>query len=297
MLVSTMLTDPERRRVDAVGMGAYELAHRDSIDEVMTDVRGRHAKAVVISVACCQSSDIPRIEGRLVSIVRDFPRVTALGLLSGAADVTPSAMLLLGRSGIRTVVDARSPDGWRVLREALTERSHCTDIAATAIAQISEDLGAASEDCRRFFATLFTVDDSVFRVGQLGRVFAVEPSTLISRFARAGLPSPKTYLSWARLVKAAALLENPGLSLARAAMALEYSSPQALARHLRLYLSVGGPVFRRSYDGARMLARFRRDLVLAHIEVLRWFSPFGGHNGGVGGPGSGEAHPKFKSGG
>src|SRR5215469_771487 len=97
MLVSTMLTDPERRRVDAVGMGAYELAHRDSIDEVMTDVRGRHAGAVVISVACCRSSDTPRIEGRLVSIVRDFPRVTALGLLSDAGDVTPSGMLLLGR--------------------------------------------------------------------------------------------------------------------------------------------------------------------------------------------------------
>ncbi len=273
MLVSTMLTASERRRVDAVGTGAYELAHWDSIDEVMTDVRGRSARAVVISVACCQSNNTPRIEGRLTRIVRDFPGVTALALLSEAADGAPSAMLLLGRSGVRTVVDTRASDGWRTLRDALAERSSAADIVTTAISQMGEDLLGASDDCRRFFTTVFAVGESVVRVQQLGRLFAVEPSTLISRFARAGLPSPKIYLSWARLVKAAALLENPGVSFAAAATALEYSSPQALSRHLLRHLGLTVPAFRHSYDGRRMLNRFRAELVQRYIGVLAAFSP------------------------
>ena len=265
----------ERRRVDAIGTGVYELAHRDSIDEVMVDVRGRNACAVVISAACCQTADAPRMESRVASIVRDFPRVTALALLSETTDRIPSAILLLGRTGIRTLVDARSPDGWRTLRDALAERSMTADIATAAAAQISQDLADAPEDCRRFFTTLFTVDESIARVQQLGRLFAVGPSTLISRFTRAGLPSPKTYLSWARLVKAASLLENRGVSFAAAATALDYSSPQALTRHVSYQLGLRVAAFRESYDGERMLATFRRDLVLGYIGVLRRFSPLG----------------------
>jgi AraC-like DNA-binding protein len=281
MLVSTMLTARERHRVDAVGIGAYDLAHRDSIDEVMADVRGRWARAVVISVACCQSRDSLRIEGRLTSMVRDFPRVAALALLSEPTDAAPAAILLLGRSGFRTVVDTRCPDGWRTLRDALAERSTTGDIVSAAISQLGEDLRGARADCRRFFATVFAADESVVRVQQLACLFAVAPSTLISRFARAGLPSPKTYLSWARLVKAAALLENPGVSFAAAATALEYSSPQALSRHLLQLLGLGVPAFRHSYDGAKMLARFRTELVLGYVGALTRFSPLWGPKRGV----------------
>ncbi len=247
----------------------------------MADVRGHHARAVVISVACCQSRDSLRTEGRLTSLVRDFPRVTALALLGEPTNAAPAAILLLGRSGFRIVVDTRCADGWRTLREALAERSTAGDIVTTAISQVGEDLREARAECRRFFTTLFAVDESVVRVQQLGCLFAVAPSTLISRFARAGLPSPKTYLSWARLVKAAALLENPGVSFAAAATALEYSSPQALSRHLSQLLGLGVPAFRQSYDGGRMLARFRSELVLRYVGVLTPFSPLSGPRRGI----------------
>jgi len=52
-LVSTMLTAPERSRVDAVGVGLYETLHRDSIDEVTRDVRHRGVGAILVSVKCC----------------------------------------------------------------------------------------------------------------------------------------------------------------------------------------------------------------------------------------------------
>jgi len=161
MVVSTMLTGAERCRVDAAGTDAYEVVHRDSIDEVVGDVRACRARAVLVSVACCQSPNVARIEGRIASIVRDFPRVTTMALLSEATSAAPTAMLLLGRSGVRTVVDARRPEGWRVLRETLAERlTTGTDIVATAVTQLSADLRDAPGDCRRFFFALFSAAET-----------------------------------------------------------------------------------------------------------------------------------------
>jgi AraC-like DNA-binding protein len=277
LLVSTMLTGAERCRVDAVGMDAYEVVHRDSIDEVVGDVRARRARAVVLSVACYQPGNATRIEGRIASIVRDFPRVTTLALLTEASGLAPSAMLSLGRSGIRTVVDARRPEGWRMLRQVLAEHSDvASDIVSAAIAQLAVDLSDATADCRRFFVTLFSANETVTRVDQLGQIFAVLPSTLISRFVRRGLPSPKLYLSWARLVRAASLLEDPGISISAAATALEYSSPQAFTRHLQLQLGITVSAFRRDYKGPTMLRRFREELVLGYLPKLSGFRPIGG---------------------
>jgi AraC-like DNA-binding protein len=275
-LVSTMLMPPEQRRIDAIGTGRCDIVHRECIEQVVGDVRGRQARAVVISVASCSRCRDPvRVERGITGIVRDFPRVVALALLSEATPSAPSSILLLGRSGIRTLVDTRCPDGWSALRDVLIARSTTPDISASAIAQLSADLSAAAADCRQFFLALFAVHESVARVDQLARLFAVLPSTLISRFARHALPSPKTYLSWARLVRAAALLEDPGVSISSAATMLEYSSPQAFSRHLQLCLGLSVSAFRRTHDGATMLARFRCELIVQHLAILNGFSPTG----------------------
>ena len=273
MCVSTMLTMPERYRVDAVGTDTCDLVHRDTIDEVLRDVRSRRAGAVVLSVARCEHPEAARIECRVSSLVRDFPRVTALALLGELSGDAPSTMLLLGRSGIRTIVDVRRPDGWRALRNALSVRSVAGDITSRALAQLMSDLCSAPPDCRQFFIPLFNSTEPVTTVAQLARMLAVLPSTLISRFGRASLPSPKTYLSWARLVRAAALLENPGVSASAVATALEFSSPQGFGRHVRLRLNLTLSTFRRLYTGADMLARFRQELVLDHLSKLTVFRP------------------------
>ena len=124
--VSTMLTAPERGRVDAAGTGLYVATHRDSINEVIGDVRGRRAHAVVISVACCAGGSTGRVVNRVARIVRDFPRVATVALLTDADWQSPSVVLALGRSGVETLVDARQPTGWRSLREAV---AHCRGTA------------------------------------------------------------------------------------------------------------------------------------------------------------------------
>jgi AraC-like DNA-binding protein len=104
----------------------------------------------------------------------------------------------------------------------------------------------------------------------------VLPSTLMSRFFRAGLPAPKRYLAWARLVRAARLLENPGLSIADASNQLEYSSAQSFGRHVKTMLGVTAGQFRRVHDGQAMLHRFRDELLRPHRDKLLDLRPLSG---------------------
>jgi AraC-like DNA-binding protein len=274
--VSTMLTGPERGRVDAAGTGLYVATHRDSIDEVIGDVRGRRAHAVVISVACCVGGDVTtgRVVNRVASIVRDFPRVPTLALLTDTEGQMPSAVLALGRSGVRTLIDARHPTGWRLLRDAVAQCHDATaELEAAAVRQLSLDLCDAPNDCRQFFTALFLSPVTVTTVQALARALNVAPTTLVSRFSRRRLPSPKAYLASARIARAAAILEDPAVSVAAVARALEYSSPQSFGRHLHRRLGLTPTAFRRSYDGAGMLDFFRRELVLPHVATLRTFAP------------------------
>ena len=81
-----MLTAPERSRVDAAGIGLYETLHRDSIDEVTRDVRaprGRRDPGVG-QVLPDWTGAARVVTTRVASIVRDFPRVTAVALLTDA---------------------------------------------------------------------------------------------------------------------------------------------------------------------------------------------------------------------
>jgi AraC-like DNA-binding protein len=95
----------------------------------------------------------------------------------------------------------------------------------------------------------------------------------MSRFFRAKLPPPKMYLSLARLIRAAKLFENPGLSVASVANYLDYSSPQSFGRHVRTVMKMSPVTFRESYDGAGMLQHFRGELILPYAETLRSFRP------------------------
>lgn len=268
--VTTMLDPGERARVDAAGVGLYRAYHRESLDDILRDLRERPIGAVLLSVARC----VERDAARLATMVREFPRVPAVALLSQLEQQTPRAVLALGRSGVRTLVDVRQPTGWRELRTVLLE-GRADDIQRLALAALATDLPDAHEECRRFFETLFR-PGSIATVRVLARALGILPSTMMSRFFRARLPAPKRYLAMARLVRAARLLENAGLSVANVSNHLDYSSPQSFGRHVRTMLGLTAVEFRQRYDGEGMLRRFREDLVIPHVAVLRRFTPLSG---------------------
>jgi AraC-like DNA-binding protein len=268
MPVTTILTPGERQRVDAAAEGLYSALHRESFDEVLADLRERRAGAVLISIARygLQSS------ARMAAMVREFPRVPAMALLTETHYSTPQNLLSLGQLGVRILIDARQPSGWQALRDILAaERSN--DLQRTALGQLSADLSGAPADCWRFFELLFSNTPQVHTVRQLARQMNILPSTLMSRFFRAHLPPPKKYLSTARLIRAAKLFENPGLSIASVANYLDYSSPQSFGRHVRTVMKMSPVTFRETYDGVGMLQFFRNELVLPHVDILRAFKP------------------------
>src|SRR5258705_540475 len=274
--VSTILTPLERSRVDAAAQGLCDPLHRESLDEVLADLRDQKATLVLISVTRYGSKN----SSRVAAMVREFPRVPAVALLTKTASSTPHATLALGQLGIRTLVDARMPAGWQTLRNILASQG-TSDLQRSALAQISLDLTGVSKDCWRFFELLFDSSPKISTVRQLARHLNILPSTLMSRFFRAKLPAPKRYLSLARLIRAARLFENPGLSVARVANHLDYSSPQSFGRHVRTVMRMSPVKFRTVYDGQGMLQFFRTELILPYAEVLCTFRPSAAYPGWI----------------
>ena len=76
--VTTILTPAERVRVDAAGEGLYTALHRDSVDDVIRDLKEQRAAAVLVSVTRCGSRDATQV----AMLVREFPRVPTVALLT-----------------------------------------------------------------------------------------------------------------------------------------------------------------------------------------------------------------------
>src|SRR5207237_1199203 len=70
----------------------------------------------------------------------------------------------------------------------------------------------------------------------VARHHLIRPITLTAHFYRESLPSPQTYLPGMRLVQAAYLFGNPGLSISDVAYRLDYSSSQSLGRNFKAML-------------------------------------------------------------
>lgn len=266
--VATMLTPTERIRVDAAGEGSYHAVHRDSVAELVQDLKSNRVSAVLVSVTRCDQ----RARAGVAALVREFPRVPTVALLTQLDRSTPHAMLSLGSTGVRQLVDVREADGWRELRSYLMS-SRGEDIQRQALGQLAMDLSGVPQDCWRFFESLFLSPPRVATVRALARRLDVLPSTLMSRFFRAKLPAPKQYLACARLVRAARLFENPGFSVANVANHLDYSSPQSFGRHVRTIMRLTAVQFREQYDGEGMIQYFRQTLVAPHLDKLRQLRP------------------------
>ena len=280
--VSTFLTTRERAQLDAaVGdcTGCLVPAHRDALATVRTDVAAGQADAVLVSAARITAADVPT----LAALVRAFPAVPVAGFVSAAesaagADVVAGA-LLLGGAGVGTVLDCRTPRGWTVLRGTFAP-CHLPDaFARGCVASVLADVrgerdGAEIADgLARFFVLAFAPD--VTSAKQVAARLGVPPSTLGSRFFRAGLPSIKRYVSLARLTWAASLGEQPGLSLAAIASRLDASSPQSFHRTVRTLTGGSAAQFRRTTTGRTMLDHYRAALVTPYRDVLRTFDPIG----------------------
>ncbi|HEX6107760.1 MAG TPA: helix-turn-helix transcriptional regulator [Gemmatimonadales bacterium] len=268
--VAAVLLPGERPRVDAAGSGCFAVLHRDTVPEAVRVVRERPVDAVLVSVHRCGPEQMDAV-GHLV---REFPAIPTVALLSQHDPGATERLLRLGASGVRQVVDVTSPSGWSRLREVVGQPA--TRSAARIQGPILDALAGAPPDTRLFVEAMIRLAPDTPTVAVLAERLYVRPSTLMSRFARAGLPSPKNYLAAVRLLHAAHLFESAGLSVADVAYRLEYSSPQSFGRHLRAMLGVTALEFRRRFPFPVALERFVRLMIEPYVEVWESFHPMVG---------------------
>lgn len=267
LLVATVLPPEERSRVEAAGSGCFDVLHRDSVTDAIRVVRERAVDAVLLSVRRCETPHEKVVE----SLVRNFPGVPTVALVSEHSSESSQRLLHLGATGVRRVVDVSAPGGWRQLRQLIAHP------ASRAIARIRGPvltaLGQPSEDAKLFFEVLVQVAPETSTARRLCRRLEVRPSTLMSRFARASLPSPKAFLAAVRLLHAAYLFDSPGLSVADVVYRLDYSSPQSFGRHVRGSLGITATEFRRRFPFVKAVDRFVALMVSPYATIWRSFRP------------------------
>ena len=270
--VYTLLTPGEQERVDVAARGCFAAIHRESLDQVLADLRSRSATAILLSVARIQQGP-PQQAATMARVVREFPRIPAVALLTGVESKPTHTLFTMGQQGVRALVDVRDPTGWRDLR-ALLVRQETGSIEAEAMRQLRELLPTARPECLRFLDTLFLVSPRLTTIRQLAGRLQLHPTTFMSRFTRLGLPTPKRYLAYARLVRAASRLENPGASITQVAFQLDFSSPQSFSRHVQSVLGISAATFRRRHTGHSMLHEMLTELVVPYRESLPLLDPF-----------------------
>ncbi len=265
--IATVLLPIERTRVDAAGSGCFALVHRDSLPEAVRIVRERPVDAVLVSVHRCGPEQV-EVVGHLV---REFPGIPTVALVSQHDPTATEMLLRLGASGVRQVVDVTSPAGWSRLRQVVGQPA--TRAVARIQGPILDALSQAPGDTRLFVEAMIRLAPDTPTVTNLAQRLYVRPSTLMSRFARAGLPSPKNYLAAVRLLHASYLFEASGLSVADVSYRLEYSSPQSFGRHLRAMLGVTAIEFRKRFPFPLAVNRFIELMIAPYTHVWKTFHP------------------------
>jgi AraC-like DNA-binding protein len=268
--IAAVLTPNERASLDAASVGCFAVLHRSSVPEAVRAVRERAVDAVLISVHQCAQGRVDEVD----QLVRSFPGVPTVALVTRHDAVASETLLRLGATGVRQVVDVTAPAGWNRLRQVVAEPA--THGAARILAPVFSALPEMPQDARVFLELLIRLAPEMPAVRTVAARFEIKPSTLMSRFARAALPSPKTSLAAIRLLYAAQFFEGGGRSIADVAYRLDCSSPQSFGRTIRAMLGITPGEFRRRFPFPTALERFLAQLVLPYGRVWAGFHPLRG---------------------
>lgn len=266
-IVATVVEPSLRSRFDSASPAWLSAKHTQSVAEVIKAVREEPVNAILISPGYIKRSQIRGV----TKLVRGFPGIPTVALVSSHDAVSSERLLELGGSGVRQMVDVTSRTGWGQLRELLADPICPT--ASAILEKIAPYLEGAAEDFTYFVEILARISPSTTTVRSLCRHLKVRPSTLMSRFFRAGIPSPRQYLSGVRMIHAVALLTESRLSIADVAYRMEYSSPQSFGRHVRNSMGITAGELRDSGDVDRLLNDYISNFIAPFRSRFRTFHP------------------------
>jgi len=266
--VVAIVPDRLRQRMKA-GLGDQpQLVPVTSAADAARAIREQPVSMLLVATGAVDDANAHQIE-RLVAVSVGIRVVVLISEPSKDARL----LLRLGAWGLKNVVDLGECEGWHELRHLLETG---TDPLAERINNLfQESLVDSSRGVRQFMAHVVRSARVTHTLQELASDLGIMPSTLASRFHRARLPSPKVYLSSARLLFARAMLDEGRASLSGTANALRYSSPQAFGRHVKQVLGTGTSEFRVAVTFNRLVEHFLAVLVHRYRSTLRTFDPFG----------------------
>src|ERR1044071_2240304 len=206
--VAAVLAPAERASLDAASIGCFFVLHRSTVPEAVLAGRERAIDAVLLSVHQCAGERGEAMD----QLIRGFPGFPTVALVTRHDAAASETLLRLGANGVRQVVDVTAAAGWTRLRQLIAEPA--TRGAARILAPVLAALPELTADARVFLELLIRLAPEVSAVRILAARYRSSPATMMSRFCRAGLPSPKTYLAAVRLLYAAQYFEGGGRSVA-----------------------------------------------------------------------------------
>ncbi len=269
--VAAVVSPVERPSLDAAAIGCFSILHRSSVPEAVRAVRERVVDAVLLSAYHCSEERSDHVD----ELIRNFPGVPTVALVTRHDPRISETLLRLGATGVRQVVDVTAPTGWRRLRQLVAEPA--TRGAARILAPMLAALPDLPSDARLFLEVLVRLAPDTPAVRTIAVKLQQKPSTLMSRFVRAELPSPKTYLAAVRLLYAAQYFEGGGRSVSDVAYRLDCSSPQSFGRTLRAMLGITPSEFRRRYPFPAAIHHFLENLVTPYRKTWAGFHPLLGN--------------------
>lgn len=265
--VATVVEPALRERLDGWAGERFAAVHARNLNEAIRLVRERSVRAVLVSPGAVEGNELNQVD----SLVRKFPGVPAVAVVARHEPQWARRLLELGSRGVSRLLDLSAREGWEQLSAMLTEPS--SPAAALILGAVVPAMGEVPPDCHRFFEVMVKLAPRTSSVGVLAEHLSVKPSTFMSRFFRAGLPSPKRYLCAVRLLHAAWLLEFEGLSVSHVAYRLDYSSPQSFGRHVRAMVGLTASEFRRRHSFNAALQDFVERLIVPFRGVWCTFHP------------------------
>ena len=266
--VVTLIESEIRLRLEAAINRSFVAVHAESASELLNRAaRDPNVRAVVVSPTA-----LPEDQDRRLRLLKArCPSVIAIAVVMHPESIVKARFLRFGASGVHRVVDVSQASGWTNLRQLLNDAQD--DLAPMILQKIMQALPEAKSGLREYFEVQVRMAPKVRTVKRVAQILGIQPTTLMSRFDRAGLPSPKSYLTAVRIVYAAAYLEPIGATVADVAYRLQCACPQSLGRYLRDRLGVTPREFRRRYSVAVAIERVSETLILPYLDRLREFDP------------------------
>jgi AraC-like DNA-binding protein len=204
----------------------------------------------------------------LAEIVRANPLLPVLAYCQPQPSQC-SALLALGRAGVREVILAGVDDPKVVVRQCL--QRDCVPIGVDLV--IGRVIPIVPPAARRLMTYAISHSAETLTVDAIASAVSLPRRTLAYRLERASLPSPRALMTWAKLLVAIHLLEDARNTAERVGLALDFPSTGAFRNVVKRYAQRSVVSLRGPGGFAIALSAFRQALRRATDDPRRAHRP------------------------